>query len=696
MADVAVGDVLKGVVKRLTAKALFVDIGGNVDGVAWPLHWADILLKKAERRFKVGSKVTCRVLATEPDKNRVALTLKRSLVESPLPIVADWESCLPGVVTDGVISKVLDKGCIVDLYGGLRAFVPLAEASDSFVQNLAEVANVGKPVRVKVLSVDPAQRKIGASIRQANRPEGAAEDDDDDAAGSSSKGSRAAPIVGHLDGVEVGQVVSAEVAAIHPTHILVTLKPSGAKALLSVANLANSRSIASAEEAKAAVRLGESLDGLVVVAKDEAKALAFVSFKPKGTKAAAAAAANGANATDSAGSSKKERLTLEALDYDSLPLGEVLPGRVLSASAHQGAIVLVGKSLKGRLNLTDLADDYRKATMPEVGKVVRVAVVRVDKAAHQIDLSLRLSRTDPTTSGKVVDRELGSIDELEQGQTVRGFVKNITDGGLYVTLSRDVTARVMIRNLFDEVRLTLSLPLARAYTSCVSPFRWLILPPSLLDPSSSLQFVKDWKPRFELGQVVEGKVLEVNPMRNQVELTLKKNADVAGPAAKKLGYGDFVEGQKVAVVVKEVRDYGMFLRIADSAISGLCHKSQISDETKGDVGKALKGFRAGDQLKAVITTLDPAARKIAFSIKPSHFADEDFAASDEEEDDEDEGSDDDDDDDDLQEKILQMIGAEEESDDDDEAAGEGAEADEDEDMEDGSAADDDEDDVSAI
>lgn len=182
-------------------------------------------------------------------------------------------------------------------------------------------------------------------------------------------------------------------------------------------------------------------------------------------------------------------------------------------------------------------------------------------------------------------------------------------------------------------------------------------------------------------------------MRNQVELTLKKAADVA-PAAKALGYGDFTEGQKVGVVVKEVKDYGMFLRIDDSAISGLCHKSEISDATKGDVGKALKGFRAGDRLKAVITTLDPAARKIAFSIKPSHFADADFAASDDEDEDEDdsEADEDDEDDEELQEKILQMIGNEEDS--DDEEAGEGVASEDDDEMVDELASDDD--DVSAI
>lgn len=68
--DVKVGDVLKGTVKRLTPKALFVDVGGSVDGVAWPLHWADVMLRKAERRFKVGSAVKCRVRCLPPSLNR--------------------------------------------------------------------------------------------------------------------------------------------------------------------------------------------------------------------------------------------------------------------------------------------------------------------------------------------------------------------------------------------------------------------------------------------------------------------------------------------------------------------------------------------------------------------------------------------------------------------------------------------------
>lgn len=494
------------------------------------------------------------------------MTLKKSLLDSELPVVADWDQAKVGVITDGVISKIVEKGAIVDLYGGLRAFVPISEArfvpllpllslcssdrrppfvctrSDSYIQNLADTHHIGKPVKIKITSVDPPLRKIGASIRQASQPstDEPMEGDDDTPA--------AAPVASNLADVEVGNVLSGTVTAIHAQHVLLTLIPSQAKALLSVANLANSQSI-SVDEAKKAVKLGSTLDNLVVVAKDEAKGLAFVSNKPKQAVKEK--------------KEKREKLALEALDYDSLPVGEILPGRVLSHS-HQGAIVLVGKSLKGRVNPTDLSDDFAaQSTFPDVGKVVRVAVLKVDPSSHIIDLSLRPSRTNPDRQAKVVDKEIASIEDLEKGQVVRGFVKNISDGGLYVTLSRDVTARVMIRNLFDEVRLVSSLPSL--------PTRMAASDHITL---SRIQFVKEWKPRFSLGQVVEGKILEINPMRNQVELTLKKKDDVAREA-KALGYGDFAVGQKVDAIVKKTEEYGIFLRIDDSNISGLCHKSQV-------------------------------------------------------------------------------------------------------------------------
>jgi transcriptional accessory protein Tex/SPT6 len=60
---VQVGEILKGIIKQLTDSALFVSISGNVDGVIWPLHYADISLKHPSRKFKVGGNIKCRVRA---------------------------------------------------------------------------------------------------------------------------------------------------------------------------------------------------------------------------------------------------------------------------------------------------------------------------------------------------------------------------------------------------------------------------------------------------------------------------------------------------------------------------------------------------------------------------------------------------------------------------------------------------------
>jgi len=61
VSDVEVGEVVKGTIKKLTDSALFVALSGNIDGVVWPNHYADIKLKHPAKRFKVGASIKCRV-----------------------------------------------------------------------------------------------------------------------------------------------------------------------------------------------------------------------------------------------------------------------------------------------------------------------------------------------------------------------------------------------------------------------------------------------------------------------------------------------------------------------------------------------------------------------------------------------------------------------------------------------------------
>jgi rRNA biogenesis protein RRP5 len=60
-ADIHVGELVKGTIKRLNDSGLVVNLSGNIDGVVWPNHYADIPLKHPSKRFKIGAKIKCRV-----------------------------------------------------------------------------------------------------------------------------------------------------------------------------------------------------------------------------------------------------------------------------------------------------------------------------------------------------------------------------------------------------------------------------------------------------------------------------------------------------------------------------------------------------------------------------------------------------------------------------------------------------------
>ena len=73
VSDVTVGEVVKGTIKKLTESALLISLSGNVDGVVWPIHFADIPLKHPQKRFKPGGSIKCRVSEYSSLTNKVVL-----------------------------------------------------------------------------------------------------------------------------------------------------------------------------------------------------------------------------------------------------------------------------------------------------------------------------------------------------------------------------------------------------------------------------------------------------------------------------------------------------------------------------------------------------------------------------------------------------------------------------------------------
>lgn len=216
-------------------------------------------------------------------------------------------------------------------------------------------------------------------------------------------------------------------------------------------------------------------------------------------------------------------------------VGAILPGRV-SKVLDSGLMVQLSEDVVGKAALTDISDTY-STKMTEgyhENAIVRVCVLEIDSKTKRIELSMRASRV-LSSSSKQTDREISSISDIKVGEVVRGFVTNVADSGLFVALSRDIVARVLIRDLSD-------------------------------------QFLKDWKSHFKVDQLVKGKVVSVDAGANKVGLSLKASV-VEGITAKAIE--DINEGDRVTGVVSRVEDYGVFIRIDGYNLSGLCHKSEV-------------------------------------------------------------------------------------------------------------------------
>ena len=231
-----------------------------------------------------------------------------------------------------------------------------------------------------------------------------------------------------ISSIEIGTTVEGIVSEIHKDNILLVLQPTRVRALLSVKNLANNRSQTVAQ-LRTALQTGEKFEELVVVSKNPEKGLVIVANKPKSRPLLA----------------KGWNVTIESIN-----VGQLIGGRV-TKHIQNGALVKITSHLGGVLHFTDLSDNFDSgAQLPSIDSIIKAAVVEVNNSKKQLALSIRPSRVHPDQSHEVVDREINDISVLEVGQSVRGFVKNVMEHGLFVTVGRNIDARVQIRELFDE------------------------------------------------------------------------------------------------------------------------------------------------------------------------------------------------------------------------------------------------------
>lgn len=160
------GAVVDGVVRRLTDFGAFVDIGNGVEGL---LHVSELAWSRVRHPADVlheGQEVRVKVLKIDREHERISLSLKETL---PDPWGNIEERYQVDDVLKGTVTRVVDFGAFVKLEDGVEGLVHISQLADRHVQNPNEVVSPGSEVMVKVISLDPKARRIGLSIREAQR-----------------------------------------------------------------------------------------------------------------------------------------------------------------------------------------------------------------------------------------------------------------------------------------------------------------------------------------------------------------------------------------------------------------------------------------------------------------------------------------------------------------------------------------------
>ena len=76
----------------------------------------------------------------------------------------------PGMIFKGTVRNVIDFGAFVDIGVHQDGLVHISELADRFVRHPSEVVSVGDVVQVRVLSVDPAKKRIALSMKSLSSP----------------------------------------------------------------------------------------------------------------------------------------------------------------------------------------------------------------------------------------------------------------------------------------------------------------------------------------------------------------------------------------------------------------------------------------------------------------------------------------------------------------------------------------------
>jgi len=156
------GTKINGKVRNITDYGAFIELEEGIDGL---VHISDISWTKRiehpKEALKKGQKVEAVVLLTDAKSRRISLGIKQLTSDPWSDISKKYEK---EEEVEGAVTKVTNFGVFVELEKELEGIVPIAEITKDKEQKLEEIYKIGDKIKVKVVKVEPGQKRITLSL----------------------------------------------------------------------------------------------------------------------------------------------------------------------------------------------------------------------------------------------------------------------------------------------------------------------------------------------------------------------------------------------------------------------------------------------------------------------------------------------------------------------------------------------------
>jgi small subunit ribosomal protein S1 len=159
-----VGTVIKGKIRNIVPYGAFVELEEGLEGL---IHISDISwtrkLNHPSEVLKRGETVEAKVLSVDQENKKISLGLKQ-LKSNPWDEVE--KKYRVGDTISGTVSNITGFGLFVDLGDGIEGLVHVSQVDKRPDEDIKASYTVGDRVTARILRIDPAERKIGLSIRE--------------------------------------------------------------------------------------------------------------------------------------------------------------------------------------------------------------------------------------------------------------------------------------------------------------------------------------------------------------------------------------------------------------------------------------------------------------------------------------------------------------------------------------------------